>query len=125
MKANLQYFGVILLFAIIVFVVYHGLKKFVLDKIKVNKWLVLGVGIIFFMVPPLFSYALPRIVSNFVLPGIFVIFFLWFLDLSGFMKKVEKKAETTTYKKISSGSKKKEDITIRPKAKPNRVKNNK
>lgn len=125
MKAFFQYFGIILLFSIVVLGIFQLLKKFVLEKIKINKWIVLAIGIIFFMLPPLFIPSMPRIISNFILPGLFVIFFLWFLELSGFMKKVEKKAEDTTYKKISSIKKKKADIEIRPKAKPNRVKHNK
>lgn len=125
MKAFFQYFAIILLFSIVVLGIFQLLKKFVLDKIKINKWIVLAIGIIFFMLPPLFIPSMPRIVSNFIFPGLFVIFFLWFLELSGFMKKVEKKAEDTTYKKISSTKKKKPDIEIRPKAKPNRVKHNK
>lgn len=121
----LQYFGIILLFSIIVFIIYQGLKKFVFDKIKINKWIVLAIGLILFMLPPLFFPQMPMIVTNFVLPGGFVIFFLWFLDLTGFMKKVESKAEKTTYNTLSKRKKKKDDIQIRPKAKPNRVKNNK
>ena len=124
MKEFLQYFGIILLFSVIVFILYQGLKKFVFDKIKINKWIVLAIGIVCFMVPPLFLPQMPVIVSNFVLPGCFVIFFLWFLDLTGFMKKVEKKAEKTTYNTMSKRKNKKDDIQIRPKAKPNRVKNN-
>lgn len=125
MKGFLQYFGIIILFSVIVLVIFQLLKKFVLSKIKVNKWIVLAIGILFFLLPPLFISNLPPVVVNFVLPGIFVIFFLWFLELTGFMKKVEKKTEETTYKKISAVKKKKADIEIRPKAKPNRVKNNK
>lgn len=124
MKEYLQYFGIILLFSIVVLIVYQGLKKFVFDKIKINKWIVLAIGIIFFMVPPVFMPTMPRFVANFILPGLFVICFLWYLDLSGFMKRIEKKAETTTYNKLSKSKKKKDDIEIRPKAKPNRVKNN-
>lgn len=120
----LQFFGIILLFSVIVFIMYQGLKKFVFDKIKINKWIVLAIGLIFFMIPPLFLPQMPMIVSNFLLPGGFVIFFLWFLDLSGFMKKVESKTETVTYNSLNKRKKKKDDIQIRPKAKPNRVKNN-
>lgn len=120
----LQMFGIILLFSVIVFIMYQGLKKFVFDKIKINKWIVLAIGLVLFMLPPLFFPQMPIIVSNFVLPGGFVIFFLWFLDLSGFMKKVESKPETVPYNNLNKRKKKKDDIQIRPKAKPNRVKNN-
>lgn len=125
MKEFLQYFGIVLLFSVIVFIIYQLLKKFVFDKIKINKWIVLAIGIVLFMIPLIFFPAMPKIVANLILPGGFVICFLWFLDLTGFMNKIEKKAETTTYNTMNKRKNKKDDIQIRPKAKPNRVKNNK
>jgi len=95
------------------------LKTFVLDKIKINKWIILGIAFAVFIIPPVAFPGLPVIVRNYVIPGIFVILFLWFLDLSGFMKNMN----TPSY----GGKKKnkKDNIIIKPKAKPNRVKNNK
>jgi len=110
--------------AIVVLVVYNVLKTYVLHKIKINKWIVLVSSLVIFMVPMVMWKDMPIYLANYILPGIFVILFLWFMDLSGFMKKgynsKSKGSYTTTSKKD-----KKDDIVIRPKAKPNRVKNNK
>jgi len=112
-----------LAFAIVVLVIYNVLKVYILNKIKINKWLVLGLALVCFIVPMLVWTAMPIYVSRYVIPGIFVVLFLWFMELSGFMKKKNYSKTNTT----SSTSKKdkKDDIVIRPKAKPNRVKNNK
>jgi len=114
----------ILAVAIVVLVVYNVLKIYVLHKIKINKWIVLVSSLVIFMVPMLIWKNMPTYVANYILPAIFAILFLWFMDLSGFMKKRDisksKGSYTTTSKKD-----KKDDIVIRPKAKPNRVKNNK
>jgi len=112
-----------LAFAIVVLVLYNVLKTYVLYKIKVNKWLVLGAALVFFVVPMLIWPTMPIYVSRYVVPGIFVVLFLWFMDLSGFMKK--KNVSKTNYTSSISKKDKKDDIVIRPKAKPNRVKNNK
>lgn len=112
-----------IVFSIIVFVVYYVLKTYLLDKIKISKWIVLTIALILFIVPIIIWPTMPLIIQKYVLPGIFVIFVLWFMDLSGFMKRrnVSKSSYTnTSYKKD-----KKNDIVMRPKAKPNRVKNNK
>ncbi|MBE6060539.1 MULTISPECIES: hypothetical protein [unclassified Clostridium] len=121
MKNVLIFLGSILLFSIIVLGIYALLKKFVFDKIKINKWLVLIMAFIVFVVPPLVFTTLPVLVTNYVIPGIFVILFLWFWDLCGFMSKTQNKIAKAAYNKPKS---KKNDIVIKPKAKPNRVKNN-
>jgi len=110
-------------FAIVVLLIYNGLKIYVLNKVKINKWIVLVTSLILFMAPMLIWPHMPKYVANYIVPGIFVVLFLWFMDLSGFMKK----RNTTRNNYINIGNKKdkKDDIVIRPKAKPNRVKNNK
>jgi len=112
-----------LAFAIVALVVYYVLKTYVLYKIKINKWVVLGIAIVFFIIPMLIWPTMPNYVAKYVIPGIFVIFALWFMDLSGFMKK--NNSPKTNYTMSTSKKDKKDDIVIRPKAKPNRVKNNK
>jgi len=114
----------IVAFAIVVLVVYNVLKIYVLHKIKINKWIVLVAALVFFMVPMLIWPTMPTYLANYILPGIFVILFLWFMDLSGFMKKSDI-SKSKGYKMTSSKKNKKDDIVIRSKAKPNRVKNNK
>lgn len=94
----------LILFAIIVLAVFNLLKIFVLSKLKVNKWIVLALAIIAFVLPIVL-----RIQGNIATPvfsGLFVILLLWFIDLQqGRMKKKDEKK-----------------VNIRPKAKPNRVK---
>jgi hypothetical protein len=75
------------------------------------------------MVPMLIWPNMPIYLSKYVIPGAFVILFLWFMDLMGFMKNRNVSKTNTT---SSNGKKdKKNDVVMRPKAKPNRVKNNK
>jgi hypothetical protein len=112
----------IVAFSIIVLVVYNVLKAYVLLKIKVNKWIVLSAAIALFILPIILWPGMPKLVANYVIPGIFVILFLWFMDLSGFMK--NRNAAKTNYTSIGTKKDKKKDVVIRPKAKPNRIKNN-
>ena len=109
-------------FAIVALAIYWSLKTYVLYKIKISKWVVLGIAVVIFVVPMLIWPTMPIYVSKYVIPGTFVIFALWFMDLAGLMKKrdISKTNYTTTSKKS-----KKDNIVIRPKAKPNRVKNKK
>ncbi|MBK5242458.1 hypothetical protein [Clostridium sp.] len=108
--------------SIVMLLIYYGLKAYVLPKIKVNKWIVLTVAMLVFIVPMLIWPNMPGYVSAYVIPGIFVVLFLWFLDLSGFIKK--KNVSKTNYTTIGNKKDNKKDVVIRPKAKPNRVKNN-
>lgn len=111
----------IVAFSIVVLVVYNVLKVYVLHKVKVNKWVILGLAMVLFVVPTIFWPTMPTYVSNYVIPGVFVFLFLWFMDLSGFIKK--KNVPTTNYS-IGAKKDKKDDIVMRPKVKPNRIKNN-
>ena len=115
---TLFFFLSILVFALGVLLIYQFLKPFIFEKIKINKWLVLVIAIFVFIVPSLIWPTMPSLVAKYVVPGIFVIFFLWFMDLSGYIKKAPQK-NMNVYSK-----KKKDNIIIKPKAKPNRIKNN-
>ncbi|ATD54756.1 hypothetical protein [Clostridium chauvoei] len=79
-------------------------RKYVFSKVKVNKWLLLGISVALFAVQFLFKTTNPWI--NILFTLVVVWFFIWFLDIqaTGGPKKQEKKIE------------------IKPKAKPNRVK---
>ena len=121
MKNVLIFLGSIILFSIVVLGIYALLKKILFDKIKINKWIVLIMAVIVFIVPPLVFPTLPLIVTNYIIPGVFVILFLWFWDLCGFMSRAKNKVAKASYNTPKS---KKNDIVIRPKAKPNRIKNN-
>jgi hypothetical protein len=100
----------ILGFAIIVFGSFNILKIFVLSriKVKINKWLVLGASIIVF-IAQVFLGQKSKLLPMILLSALSVLLFLWFMDLNGFNNRKDKKKE----------------IIIKPKAKPNRVKNNK
>jgi hypothetical protein len=115
----------IVAFSVIVLVIYNGLKAYVLFKVKANKWLVLAAAVILFMVPMIIWPNMPTYASNYIIPGIFVVLFLWFMDLSGFMrnKNVSKQNSKTNITSANSKRDKKKEVVIRPKAKPNRVKN--
>lgn len=95
----------------IAIVVYNLLDIYVLSKLNVNKWVVLVIGLLVFFVPPILA-AIFKLTYN---PKIFipiqsiilVVLFLWFFDLISNKR----------------NNKKQKDIKIKPKAKPNRVKN--
>ena len=112
----------IVAFSIVILVVYNVLKIYVLPKIKVNKWVILGLALVLFLVPMLIWPNMPKYVANYIIPGMFVFLFLWFMDLSGFIKK--RNVPPTNYTGIGSKKDKKDDIVMRPKVKPNRIKNN-
>lgn len=100
----------ILFFSIIVIIGYTALKVYVLDKININKWVVFALSIFILIFPALIKLNINGTIWQYVQSAIVIILTLWFLDLMG----------------IGAGSrpkKKKNDIVIRPKAKPNRAKN--
>ena len=107
----------ILFFVIIFLVVYNQLKIHVLSKIHPNKWIILAIALIAFFVPTMtatyFKYNLNGTVWQYVQSAVFIIFFLWFIDLrSGAIYKSSNRVTTN----------RKNNIVIKPKAKPNRVK---
>lgn len=99
-------------FAIVILVIYNLLKIYVFSKIKVNKWIVLTSAVIIFMVPIILPLNLPWNLWTYIPSGIFVILLLWFMDLSGFSGR-------SRYENKN----KKNEIVMKPKAKPNRIKN--
>ncbi|MEK6265494.1 MAG: hypothetical protein N2B06_12135 [Clostridium sp.] len=108
--------------SILMLAIYYGLKTYVLPKIKVSKWIVLAAAIVVFIVPMLIWPNMHIVLKNYVIPGIVVILFLWFMDLSGFIK--NRNVSKTNYTTIGNKKDNKKDVVMRPKAKPNRVKNN-
>lgn len=80
-------------------------RKFVYSKVKINKFIPLGVAIA--LIAFQFFFAKNNVILNFVLTLVILYFFLWFMDIQA-----------------TGGPKAKEkEIVIKPKAKPNRVKN--
>lgn len=107
----------ILFFVVVFVVVYNQLKIHVLSKLHPNKWIILGVAVAAFVIPILlenyFKYKIGGTVWQYVQSTIFIVFFLWFVDIrSG-----------AIYKNLpdKSNKSKKNNVVIKPKAKPNRV----
>lgn len=111
------------LFAVVILVIYNVAKPYLLSKIKINKWIVLVLAILSLFLPNIImaqSGINPK--SNqflvWIPSGFFILFFLWFMDISGFGNKGFRNNTSSVDKKNN-----KKDVIIKPKAKPNRVKN--
>lgn len=104
----------VLVFSVVILVVFNLLKIYVLSKIKVNKWIILIAGVIVFILPifvtAVMGIKLSPIILNYIQMPLFVILFLWYMDVIGI----------GTTRNINRN--RKDDIKIKPKAKPNRVK---
>lgn len=102
---TLLYFLVLL--AIVFGIMFLG-RKYVFSKVRINKYIPLGIAIVLFILQIFMPAILGKNIVwvSFLLTILTVTFFLWFMDIvtTGGPKQKEKKIE------------------IRPKAKPNRVK---
>lgn len=108
----LKAFLPMLIMVVIILLVYNGLKIFVLDNIKVNKWVILGIAVVTFIVPNIIWSGKIIGIWQYLHMSIFLIFFLWFMDLIGlYGKGAKKKPQVETRNGV-----------IKAKAKPNRVK---
>jgi hypothetical protein len=104
-----------LILVVIVLVIYNLLKLYVLDNIKINKWIILAIALVVYIVPIVVWPERMTGVLKYIQTGIFLIFFLWFMDLIGFSSRGK---GTPTKREIQKNN------VIKAKAKPNRVKNN-
>ncbi|MBE6063287.1 MAG: hypothetical protein E7207_06990 [Clostridium butyricum] len=86
---------------------YSLCRMYLFNKVRINKWIPLVIAIVLFIVQILVGKV--NQILNIGLSIFIVLFFLWFMDIlqTGGPKKNEKK------------------IIIKPKAKPNRIKNKK
>ncbi|WP_368490201.1 hypothetical protein [Clostridium sp. BJN0013] len=104
----------VLFMTVLVIIFYRLLKSHILYRFHPNKWLILILSICAFFLPPVisayFKYNLSGTIWQYISSALFLILFLWFVDL--------KNGGIYTDRRKSSKSK---DIRIRPKAKPNRV----
>ena len=102
---TLLYFLVLL---VAVFGIMYFGNKYVFSKVRINKYIPLGIAIALFILQICMPVILGKNIMwvTFILTILTITFFLWFMDIvtTGGPKKKEKKIE------------------IRPKAKPNRVK---
>ncbi|WMJ82387.1 hypothetical protein RBU49_09105 [Clostridium sp. MB40-C1] len=115
MAAFFKAFLPMLALVIITIFIYNVLKIYVLENIKVNKWIPLAAALVVLFVPQLIGYNLRNTYLYYVQTCIFLIFFLWFMDIIGFTKS-------------SSSNRNKNDknsTIIRSKAKPERLNKNK
>lgn len=100
----------LILMMLIVAIVYNLLKIFVLPRVKINKWIVL-LGTIATLIGPQFSVQLRTGIFSYLFIGVSVILFLWFMDLAGWGPEG-----------IAKRKMQKQEVVIKAKAKPNRIK---
>lgn len=79
--------GQVIFFGVIVIVVYTRLKVHLLSKYNPNRYLILAIAVATFFVPNLVASQLNIVISGtigqYIQAAIFIIFFLWFVDLRG------------------------------------------
>jgi len=115
--------------ALVFLLVYYGLSTYVLKKIKINKWVVLGLFVLTLLLPMVLFNAVGSVNEYILLgiQGVMVILLLWFLDLAGFTRKrnvkVSQKLEEKEKLKKSGVKRIKHKVNkktaIKPKSKPN------
>lgn len=97
------------LFVIVTLITYNLLKIFVLSNLKINKWIILTLGIVvcaltIFIKVPIFIMCL--------LQWVYFVLILWFVDICVQERRIKQK------------NKNKKVMVNKPKVKPNRIKNN-
>ncbi|GAA0178563.1 hypothetical protein SH2C18_15950 [Clostridium sediminicola] len=105
-----------LVLVIVILIVYNFMKVYLLDKVKINKWIVLALAVITFIAPVFFGEKSNMLGSwwQYLHSAIFVMLFLWYMDLAGFNKRT---------KSNNRYSKNDKNTVIKSKAKPSRIKN--
>ncbi|MFU0825324.1 MAG: DUF2304 domain-containing protein [Clostridium sp.] len=103
-----------LIMVIVVLSLYNILKIYVLEHIKANKWVVLILAAMVFLIPNIVLgnklRTLPWLM--YIQNGVFLILFLWFMDLAGLSNRQ------------ASNQGNKNSTAIKAKAKPNRINKN-
>ncbi|AWZ49224.1 hypothetical protein [Hathewaya limosa] len=116
----MQIVKIILMALLVVFtglLLFGVLTQTVFKKFKVNKWIILLITIVAILLPPFFRISYNKgFLGLFVFPVIYIVLVLWFLQTSGLLNSKDQREKE---------KKKQQQEVIRPKAKPNRVKNNK
>lgn len=108
MSGNLGYILRLVLFSFVIIIIYNVLKIYVLQKFKPNKWVIFAIAIAALTGPSFIRPGFNTTIWGLIPSGIFVILFLWFFDLFNEERYANKG--------------KKNNIKIKPKAKPNRAK---
>ena len=96
----------VIIFAVVL-AAFYVLRKFVFSKLKISKWIPLAIAIL--LLAGQFLLKIQNGLQGVVFTALTLLFFMWFLDLNQGGGPV--------------ATKKQKQIEIRPKAKPNRVKN--
>lgn len=107
MTSFLKAFLPMLIMIIVILAVYNVLKVYLLESIKINKWIVLAAGLAVTLVPAIMWPEIQKTFWYYIQTAISLILFLWFMDLAGWSKRAVSNNEKNT--------------VIRSKAKPNRV----
>lgn len=107
----LKVFAPMLLMVIVILLLYNVLKVYVLENIKVNKWIVLVIAALIFALPNIILKGGVTGIWRYIQTGLFLIFFLWFMDLTGLNGMGARKKKEDTRNQV-----------IKSKAKPNRIK---
>lgn len=110
MSFDLGYLLKLVLFSFVVIIIYNVLKIYVLQKYKPNKWVIFALAIASLTGPSMIRPGFNATIWGLIPSAIFVILFLWFFDLFN--------------EERYAGKSQKNNIKIKPKAKPNRVKEN-
>ena len=94
-----------LILGIVIFGIFTLMRKFVFNKVKINKWIPLAIAIVLFIV----QFFVQKIngYAGLALTILVLVFFMWFMDI---------------HQGVGPNNKGKEKQIIRPKAKPNRAK---
>ncbi|WP_300350255.1 hypothetical protein [Clostridium sp.] len=96
----------LILVVVLVFGGFSLLSRYVFNRVRVNKWIILAAAIIIFLIPmfvPMNTWIM------LIVSAISVMLLFWFFDV-----------QRNGYPKVKKDKK----IVIKPKAKPNRVKHN-
>lgn len=115
MSFDIAYFLKLILFSFVVIIIYNVLKIYILQKFKPNKWLIFGLSLATLtsssiLAPGFLTPGFNNTIWGLITSGIFVILFLWFFDLFNEERYASKDQKNS--------------IKIKPKAKPNRIKEN-
>lgn len=103
---KMPYVLLVLIAAVVGVILYNLLNVYLLRKININKWIVLGVAILVFFLPiALSKFEFSPNVMSIVQSMLFVILLLWFFDLNS-----------------KRAIKREKEIKIKTKAKPNKLK---
>ncbi len=97
--------------SIAIFILYSMANIYYLSKVKVSKWVILVVSLVFLFIGLIIPAYTDNVIIHYIPTAVFVFFFLWYADLSGLSSIGAPKNKNA-----------KSSATIRPKAKPNKLK---